>query len=391
MAAIRSNPRGPGDTGSRRGRTLRPLAVVIVVVGLLVVGVGVAAIVTKGGPTRAAASPTSVAKGTPAADANQPLTLAASTPADGATGIPSDASISLQFSAPVNPNSPQPTLNPAVAGSWQLLTPTTYTFVATTPFVPTSAETITIPAGIASTSGKTLGTDTSVHFTVADGSMLRLQQLLAALGYLPLTFTPARPLAAPQEAAQAQEGTFAWKGNEPASLTSLWTEGTGNTITTGAVMYYQSKENMKTDGTAGPAVWAALLSDAGAGTVNTAPYNYVYVSTTIPESTTVYSNGNVVYTTPANTGVPGAETEAGTFPVYARYTTTTMTGTNLDGSKYSDPGIPWVSYFNGGDALHGYIRSSYGTPQSLGCVEMPYANAAVVYPLTPIGTLVTVA
>ena len=391
MTAIHSNPGGHGGAGSGRGRTIRPLAVVIVVVGLLVVGGGVAAIVTRGTPNRAAASPTSVAKGTPAVDINQPLTLVASTPADTATGIPSDASISLQFSAPVNPTSPQPTLTPAVAGSWQLLTPTTYTFVATTPFVPTSTETITIPGGIASTSGKTLGTDTSVHFTVADGSMLRLQQLLATLGYLPLTFTPARPLAAPQEAAQAQEGVFAWKGNEPASLTSLWTEGTGNTITTGAVMNFQDKENMKTDGVAGPAVWADLLSDAGAGTVNTAPYNYVYVSTTIPESTTVYSNGNVVYTSPANTGVPGAETAAGTFPVYLRYTSTTMTGTNLDGSKYSDPDIPWVSYFNGGDALHGFIRSSYGTPQSLGCVEMPFDNAKVIYPLTPIGTLVTVA
>ena len=27
-----------------------------------------------------------------------------------------------------------------------------------------------------------------------------------------------------------------------------------------------------------------------------------------------------------------------------------MTGTNPNGTKYSDPDIPWVSYFNGGDA-----------------------------------------
>jgi lipoprotein-anchoring transpeptidase ErfK/SrfK len=49
-----------------------------------------------------------------------------------------------------------------------------------------------------------------------------------------------------------------------------------------------------------------------------------------------------------------------------------------------------VSYFLGGEALHGYIRGSYGWPQSLGCVEMPYANAGIVWPYTPIGTLVTV-
>jgi hypothetical protein len=50
-----------------------------------------------------------------------------------------------------------------------------------------------------------------------------------------------------------------------------------------------------------------------------------------------------------------------------------------------------VSYFNGGDALHGFIRASYGFPQSLGCVEMPFAEAGQVWPYTPIGTIVNVA
>ncbi len=156
-------------------------------------------------------------------------------------------------------------------------------------------------------------------------------------------------------------------------------------------MAFESHHDMTTDGSAGPAVWDQLLADAAAGTVNSAPYNYVYVSMSQPETTTVYSNGAQVYSTLANTGVPAAPTAAGTFPVYVRYTVTTMSGTNPDGSHYSDPGIPWVSYFNGGDALHGFVRPGYGYPQSDGCVEMPIANAAVVYPLTPIGTLVTVA
>jgi len=62
-----------------------------------------------------------------------------------------------------------------------------------------------------------------------------------------------------------------------------------------------------------------------------------------------------------------------------------MSGTNPDGSHYSDPGVPYVSYFNGGDALHGFLRGSYGSAQSLGCVEMPYSEASQVYPYTPIG------
>ena len=104
----------------------------------------------------------------------------------------------------------------------------------------------------------------------------------------------------------------------------------------------------------------------------------------------LYVAGVATFHTLVNTGISVSPTALGTYPVYLRYTTQTMSGTNPDGSHYSDPGIPWVSYFNGGDALHGFIRYSYGYPQSLGCVEMPLASAKTVWPSTPIGTLVTV-
>jgi hypothetical protein len=35
-------------------------------------------------------------------------------------------------------------------------------------------------------------------------------------------------------------------------------------------------------------------------------------------------------------------------------------------------------------------RASYGDPQSLGCVELPYNGAAAVWPYTVIGSIVTV-
>ncbi len=47
-----------------------------------------------------------------------------------------------------------------------------------------------------------------------------------------------------------------------------------------------------------------------------------------------------------------------------------MKGTNPDGSKYADP-VYWISYFNGGDAVHYFDRPAYGYYQSLGCVELP--------------------
>jgi lipoprotein-anchoring transpeptidase ErfK/SrfK len=88
--------------------------------------------------------------------------------------------------------------------------------------------------------------------------------------------------------------------------------------------------------------------------------------------------------------VAGAETAQGTFPIFSRFTSTTMTGTNPDGSKYSDPGVPWVNYFNGGDAVHGFPRGSYGTPQSDGCVELPIETAHTVYGMLAIGDIVVV-
>jgi len=80
-----------------------------------------------------------------------------------------------------------------------------------------------------------------------------------------------------------------------------------------------------------------------------------------------------------NTGIPASPTVDGTFPVYLRFYFTHMKGTNPDGSKYDDP-VWYVSYFNGGDAVHYFPRGSYGWYQSLGCVELPWNAAARAYP-----------
>jgi lipoprotein-anchoring transpeptidase ErfK/SrfK len=119
-------------------------------------------------------------------------------------------------------------------------------------------------------------------------------------------------------------------------------------------------------------------------------YNVVVVNQALPQKVKLYQNGKVTFVSLVNTGITAAPTENGTYPVYVRFVTTTMSGTNPDGSHYSDPGIPWVSYFHGGDALHGFIRATYGWPQSLGCVEMPFVDAQTLWPHTPVGTLVTV-
>ena len=126
--------------------------------------------------------------------------------------------------------------------------------------------------------------------------------------------------------------------------------------------------------------------------MDASPYDYFLVTETLPETLYLWSNGQVILQTPVNSGVSGAATALGTWPVYLRFTSATMSGVNPDGTHYKDPGVPWVSYFNGSDAVHGFVRSGYGYPQSVGCVEVPIDNgaAATIYPTDPYGTLVTV-
>jgi hypothetical protein len=329
-----------------------------------------------------------------ATGAAPPAALTVLSTAPTGNSVAAGSTISVQFSTALAPGSPMPTLSPSLPGAWAALSPSLLQYQATGPLVPGVSETVTIPggaSGIVGARGQHLAVTVTRQFTVAPGSMLRLQELLAELGYLPLTFTPAAPVTSPTQEGNDQEGTFSWRWpNQAAALTSLWTQGVNNVITQGAVMNFESQHGLTTDGIAGPMVWTDLLADVQTGHGNALNYDYVLVNKSLPETATVFENGVSVYSTLVNTGVTAAPTESGTWPVYARYVVTTMSGTNPNGSKYVDPGIPWVSYFHGGDALHGFIRASYGWPQSDGCVEMPPAHAEVVFPLTPIGTLVTV-
>lgn len=316
-------------------------------------------------------------------------------PPSGTNGVASDATVTVRFSGPLRSGGPRPSLDPPVAGSWVPAGRSALTFQPSAPFVPGSTETLSIPGGpggLRDQTGGSLPGSTSATFTVAPGTTLRLQELLAALGYLPVSFTQQGSQPPPQQLAMDQPGTFAWRWSTfPADLLALWIQGSPNVITQGAVMTFESQHGLTVDGLAGPQVWSALLRAAATSALNQAPWDYAYVSKNLPETLTVYINGNPQFANiPVNTGAPGADTTDGTFPVFEHVPSSEMKGTNPDGTTYDDPNVPWASYFNGGDALHGFVRAQYGFPQSNGCVEMPIAEAQVTWPYTPIGTLVTV-
>jgi len=323
------------------------------------------------------------------------LVLKATYPAQGAQGVPANATISVTFSGPVSLQRATPVLSPAIAGKWVQSSATTLSYELDSPLIPSSQEVVTIPggsSGVRGTDGATLATSHSVRFDVAAGDTLRLQQLLAGLNFLPVGFTATGPAPTRADLAQDQAGTFSWRWpGLPTALTSQWTQGTGNMITKAGIEAFETQNGLGVDGIAGPAVWTALINDTINDKADATPYVYVLVNKVEPENLTLWDNGVAQYVGIAvNTGAPGADTTDGTYAVFEHVRYSDMKGTNPDGSTYNDPNVPYASYFNGGDALHGFIRATYGSPQSNGCVEMTYADAALVWPLTPIGTLVTV-
>jgi hypothetical protein len=347
-----------------------------------------------------------------------PLQIVSVTPGNGATAANGAGPIKVTFNEPIAASSPRPALSPQAAGSW-LISGDSVIFQPQVGYTPGTPVTMTIPGGAngVQAAGLAAGTTTTaatgvqapapgwlaksatVSFTTGQYSTLRLQQLLTQLGYLPLTWTPTDPATGtvPATGANAQlsaayqppAGSFAFKPGYPWQLTSQWATGKANILDQGAVMAFQYDNGLTMDGQAGPSVWSHLLTAVARNKQNPNGYTYSLADQHSPETLRVWHNGQLIETTPVNTGVPGAGTSDGTYPVYSRFQVTIMKGTNVDGSKYSDT-VYWVSYFNGGDALHYFPRPGYGYYQSNGCVEMQLTPAKYIWNYTTYGSLVTV-
>jgi lipoprotein-anchoring transpeptidase ErfK/SrfK len=322
-----------------------------------------------------------------------------SAPAAGST-IEPDTKITLTFSKPVVKvlGKSLPQLLPLRSGAWIRLNARTIEFVPqATGYGLAATVKIALPAGVRLSGARAEGSSTVAQWSVPAGSTLGLQRLLAELGYLPVKFqpasgnndTPATPEIAEAAAVDPPAGRFTWRyRHTPKLLRALWSPAHFTELTKGAVMAFEESEGLAPDGVAGPAVWKALINASVKDQASSFGYTFVMVSEKLPETIRVWHNGRIVLKGLANTGIAAAPTATGTYAVYEHIRSGTMSGKNPDGTTYHDPGIPWISYFNGGDALHGFIRASYGYPQSLGCVEMPFAEAGDVYPYTPIGTIV---
>jgi lipoprotein-anchoring transpeptidase ErfK/SrfK len=319
-------------------------------------------------------------------------------PALGTSLLPKQ-SLTLRFSRPLTTvlAGGTPKLTPAVPGSWRTIDDHTVTFEpADAGFTLGHTFSVQLPKAATVTTKKGLVARSVLQWHVPDASQDRLEQLLAQFGYMPLTFvtTTKVPTDADAQLTAAvipPQGHWTWRWKQtPKALQSLWKPGEPNKIDQGALMRFQNEHGLTPDGIATPETWNALLADATAGKSAPAHYSYVEVAQHTPEVMKLWKDGKVVVKGAANTGISSAPTPNGTWPVYSHIAVGTMSGLNPNGTPYHDPGIPWISYFHGGDALHAFPRGSYGTPQSLGCVELTLDTAKQIWPSTPIGTLVTV-
>ena len=329
--------------------------------------------------------------------AAKPVSVVSFSPALHTHGVNGADPVSVTFSQPLAADSPMPSLSPSVPGSWKRTSADTVEFVPTQGFPEQTRVRVIVPAGpagVRSAAGGLLATRAVDRFWTGSYSVMRAEQLLAQLGYLPLTWSGA-PVPASDASAQLSaaydppSGSFSWDAGYPSELMDMWAPGQVNEVLTGAVMAFESDHGLALDGVAGPEVWRALLAAVAAGDDNTHGYSYALASQVPPETLTVWHNGKEIFQSAANTGIAAAPTTVGTAPVYLKYTFQIMRGKNPNGTKYADP-VSWVSYFRSGEAVHYFPRASYGYQQSLGCVELPLAQAKFIWPYLTYGTLVTV-
>jgi peptidoglycan hydrolase-like protein with peptidoglycan-binding domain len=394
---------GPGPRSRAAGRAGLTAAVVLgfaLVAGLA----GLSLLANSGaghpGAARDVRAEAAAGSGAPAV----PLRVVAVLPSAKSTGVSGDTSVQIAFSAKLGPASAVPAFRPAVAGQWQA-SGSELSFTPSVPFAPSTRYTLLIPAGKAglrSAGGGLIAKPVDVRFRTAAYSQLRLAEVLSQLGYLPLSWAPSsspRMGVGPQAGGVAGQeqmafsppaGSFTWDSGYPASLRTRWQPGRPNVVVRGAVMAFQAQHRLAVNGELSKKFWKDLFLAAATSDRNTAGYSYAIASKGSPETLTIWHNGRRVLRSLANTGIPIDPTVSGTFPVYLRFRFQIMRGTNPDGSHYADP-VTFVSYFNGGDAVHYFPRGSYGSPQSLGCVELPYNQARRAWPYLTYGSLVTVA
>lgn len=101
---------------------------------------------------------------------------------------------------------------------------------------------------------------------------------------------------------------------------------------------------------------------------------------------TAYQGTTPLKSVLVSTGVAWHPTPLGRYAIYLKIPSQTMSG-GSGADYYRLPGVPWVMYFAGANAIHGtYWHHNFGTPMSHGCVNLTIDDAKWFYEWADIGT-----
>lgn len=106
-----------------------------------------------------------------------------------------------------------------------------------------------------------------------------LEMALGELGYLPVTYPTHWRRMTPRNAFSPPAASWHWSWrfpHSPPSLTSLWLRNAFTTITQGALMQFQSQNNMLVPGVATPAVFGKIAYDLAHHIMNHSGYTFWY-------------------------------------------------------------------------------------------------------------------
>jgi lipoprotein-anchoring transpeptidase ErfK/SrfK len=133
---------------------------------------------------------------------------------------------------------------------------------------------------------------------------------------------------------------------------------------------------------------------ATAQAIEVQPYDKWLIADVTTKRMYAYEGTNLVRTFLVSAGAPKTPTVLGKYAIYAKYKSQDMTGANADGSRYSQPDVPYVNYFYKDYAVHGnYWRpgSYFGNINSShGCIGINVSDSKWIYDWAPIGTPVIV-
>ena len=103
---------------------------------------------------------------------------------------------------------------------------------------------------------------------------------------------------------------------------------------------------------------------------------------------TLVRDGRPEMVTYVSLGEAGMETPDGTYGTIGKFQADDMSSANVDddyrGEPYDLPNVPFTQYYKeGGYALHGtYWHDDFGTPESHGCINLTWTDAAYLFGLT---------